>query len=192
MVKGRDLCDTSVQIKCANGEQVNVLGRIELPIVIAGLRLRNEFIVSDQISEIVFGCEFLRANRCQWDLGRDRLCIRGRSLRLCRRPSSLSNAPCVLVSYVQVLCSETTRTTGINSAYSDDTVVPKASGGSGQGITQSRSSRRRAKRRAFLTARRSVVEPLTDISGVGGHTVVQCCGESDVKCVVMNASVVDM
>jgi transposase InsO family protein/predicted aspartyl protease len=55
------------RIFAANWTPVSVLGTAVVDYTVAGIRMQNEFLVSDEIEEIVFGADWLTASRCLWD-----------------------------------------------------------------------------------------------------------------------------
>ena len=59
----------------ANMSPVPILGKATVSFSVAGHTLQHEFLVSDAVEEIIFGSDWLVANRCQWDFDKGILSI---------------------------------------------------------------------------------------------------------------------
>ena len=62
-------------LRAANGTVINVLGSVTLNVKIGRLVLLTEFIVSDQVDEILFGMDWLKKHRCVLECGSNTLRI---------------------------------------------------------------------------------------------------------------------
>ena len=98
VVEGLKLGSCNVQLYSASAQPINVLGSVTLPIVIAGVKLSVNFIVSDEIGDIILGYEFMRDNGCEWAIGRSEMKIKGRVVRMIKRESG---GACVRRVYVR-------------------------------------------------------------------------------------------
>ena len=88
-VEGEKLTETDVCLYSASGQSIHVLGAIDLPFVIGGVKLKVRFVVSDEIDEVMIGFEFMRDNQCEWLIGKSEMRIRGKRVRMISRESGL-------------------------------------------------------------------------------------------------------
>ena len=88
-VEGEKLTETDVCLFSASGQSISVLGAIDLPFVIGGVKLKVRFVVSDEIDEIMMGFEFMRDNQCEWSIGKSEMRIRGKKVRMISREGGL-------------------------------------------------------------------------------------------------------
>ena len=84
------LGSTKTELFAANGTKIAVLGKVRLNFAVANLQLKADFLVSDQIDEVIFGYNWLRENKCHWLFDQSILVIHGIHVRLCKRPARLS------------------------------------------------------------------------------------------------------
>jgi len=64
-----------------------VLGAIRLHFTVNGINLYEDFLVSEDIDEIILGFHWLKQNACQWLFDRSILVIDGVNCPLLQRPS---------------------------------------------------------------------------------------------------------
>ena len=81
------LRETDLQLYAANGTPIKVLGAIRLPFTSNGVSLSEDFLVSEDIDEIILGFHWLKRNNCQWLFDQSILVINGVNLPLIQRPS---------------------------------------------------------------------------------------------------------
>ena len=73
---------SSRKLRAANGTLINLLGEWKTTVRLENLHLSMEFLVSDQIDEILIGIDWMRAHRCQLLLDSMTLSLHGRRLQL--------------------------------------------------------------------------------------------------------------
>ena len=73
---------SSRKLRAANGTLINLLGEWKTTVRLENLHLSMEFLVSDQIDEILIGMDWMRAHRCQLLLDSMTLSLHGRRLQL--------------------------------------------------------------------------------------------------------------
>ena len=67
-----------------------MLGSIVLPFVMAGVRLKVKFIVSDEIDDIMIGYEFIRDYQCEWSIGKAEMRIKGKKVKMTSREGCMN------------------------------------------------------------------------------------------------------
>ena len=87
LVQGVSLKPCHTELFAANGSQINVLGSVCLNVVVNGLFLPTELLVTDEINDVIFGYSFLCENACQWNFDIAMLMVRGTPVRLLKRSS---------------------------------------------------------------------------------------------------------
>ena len=70
------------KLRAANGTLINLLGEWKTTVRLENFHLSMEFLVSDQIDEILIGMDWMRAHRCQLLLDSMTLSLHGRRLQL--------------------------------------------------------------------------------------------------------------
>ena len=73
---------SSRKLRAANGSLINLLGGWKTTIRMENLHLSMEFLVSDQIDEILIGIDWMRAHRCQILLDRLTIVLHGQQIPL--------------------------------------------------------------------------------------------------------------
>ena len=90
LVKGMKLNETDVCLYSASGQKMHVLGAIDLPFVVAGVRLKVHFIVSDEIDDVMMGYGFMSDNQCEWLIGKSEMRIKGKKVKMISREGGTS------------------------------------------------------------------------------------------------------
>ena len=85
------------ELFAANGSQINVLCSVCLNVVVNGLFLPTELLVTDE-TDVILGYSFLCENACQWNFDIAMLMVRGTPVRLLKR----SSAQCSFVRRIYV------------------------------------------------------------------------------------------
>ena len=73
------------KLKAANGTEINLIGEWNTSVGVGSLRLPVEFIVSDQIDEILIGIDWMRQNRCQLSFDSLTITIQGQRFPLLQK-----------------------------------------------------------------------------------------------------------
>jgi len=81
------LCDTDIQLKAANGTPINVIGATKLCFKANNVYLYEDFLVSDEVEEILLSFHWLKRNKCQWLFDKAVLVINCVHIPLKQRPS---------------------------------------------------------------------------------------------------------
>ncbi len=64
MVRSATLLPTSTRLYAANGMEIHVLGWMRLRFKVQGKPLFADLLVSEDVDELMFSCEWLAQNRC--------------------------------------------------------------------------------------------------------------------------------
>ena len=67
-------------LRAANGTCMEVLGELELEVMVAGWRLNTIFLVSDQIDEVLIGVNWLQVNGCPISFLENTMSVQGRRI----------------------------------------------------------------------------------------------------------------
>jgi hypothetical protein len=80
------LDETSQRLFAANGTPVSLLGQTTIRIIVSGIFITVDVVVSDAIDELILGIPFLVQNHCFGDFTTSQVTIRGKTARLHDRP----------------------------------------------------------------------------------------------------------
>ena len=72
-------------LQAANGTEIGVLGEVELEVDIGERRIPTKFIVTDQVSEILIGIEWLQEHKCNINFAKSIIDIHGKSIPLLKK-----------------------------------------------------------------------------------------------------------
>ena len=89
--KGYRLGPSYRVLRAANGSEISVLGSLRLAVRVGSLYLNTDFIVSDQIQEVIFGMDWMNRHRCVLECGFEVIRIRGVPFRLNKRAAEKCN-----------------------------------------------------------------------------------------------------
>ena len=117
-VEGLDLMPTDIRLYSASSQPISSLGCIELPVVIAGVRVSVRFIVSDEIGDIILGYEFMRDNKCEWAIGKSEMRIRGKTVRMIKKESEGACVRRVFVRETVSIPANSSRLIAVRMPYS--------------------------------------------------------------------------
>jgi hypothetical protein len=70
------------QLFAANGTTVPIIGKTEITFSLAGVEVGHTFLVSDVISEMVLGIDFLVNQKCTWSFENATFTFRGKTMKL--------------------------------------------------------------------------------------------------------------
>src|SRR5258708_20158632 len=87
LVKGDRLSRVRAQVWAANGAPLRILGEVRRRFTVDGMTLWADFLVSDEISEMVLGYDWLRKEGVRWMFGSNSVVIRGMWIPLKTRAS---------------------------------------------------------------------------------------------------------
>ena len=73
---------TSQTLKAANGTTIPILGDVAMPIRVGQFETTVNGLVSEHVSEVMLGIDWLTTNGAVWDFDKSQICIGGRSYRL--------------------------------------------------------------------------------------------------------------
>ena len=76
------LLNSDTKVYAANGNKLNVLGKLEVEFMIKNLKLRTQILVSDDIHDFMLGYDFLSAQKAVWDFEQNSLTIKGVTIPL--------------------------------------------------------------------------------------------------------------
>ena len=76
---------TSQTLKAANGTTIPILGEVAMPIRVGQFETTVNGLVSEHVSEVMLGIDWLTTNGAVWDFDKSQICIGGRSYRLFAR-----------------------------------------------------------------------------------------------------------
>ena len=88
LVRGEVLHSTSKRMKAANDIEIPVLGEIEIDLELGPLILPTRFLVTDYVTEVMLGFDFLKNNKINWNFESDELSIQGFDFKLCTASDS--------------------------------------------------------------------------------------------------------
>ena len=69
---------TKHKLNVANGAPLPILGETVLEFEVPGFKTRAHVVVSDAVTDLILGIEWLQENNCMWDFGRNTFSIQGR------------------------------------------------------------------------------------------------------------------
>jgi len=84
-----DLSDQSF-VTVANGSKVEILGSAFMTFFLNGQKLRERFLVANDIDECILGFSFLKNHRCVWNFDSACIDINGKSIKLKQRAGKSS------------------------------------------------------------------------------------------------------
>jgi len=85
LIPNEQLEPTELKLYAANDTAMPILGRVKLKLQLRKLEMETEFIVSDNLEEIILGHERLSQHNCQWNFTNNSILIDGLSYKLRRR-----------------------------------------------------------------------------------------------------------
>ena len=88
LVRGEVLYPPSKRLKAANDIEIPVLGEIEIDLELGPLILPTRFVVTDHVTEVMLGFDFLKSNKINWNFDSDELTIQGLDFKLCTASDS--------------------------------------------------------------------------------------------------------
>ena len=92
----------SNQLWAANGTEITVNGRISLPIIINQRRYPSNFLVSENVDEVILGRNWLTNHKTVWDFSSDQLTINGHAVKLKRKETAPYCRRCRVGTDVQI------------------------------------------------------------------------------------------
>ena len=85
-IGGYEIKPATRTLTVANGTNINLLGEVGIRVNISrNLKIQTEFLVSDQLSDIVIGAPWLKDNRCNIAFGTGSMRIRRQTVKLVNR-----------------------------------------------------------------------------------------------------------
>ena len=85
-IGGYEIKPTTRTLTVANGTNINLLGEVGIRVNISrNLKIQTEFLVSDQLSDIIIGAPWLKDNRCNIAFGTGSMRIRRQTVKLVNR-----------------------------------------------------------------------------------------------------------
>ena len=102
LVRGEVMYASSKRMKAANDIEIPVLGEIEINLELGPLILPTRFLVSDHVTEVMLGFDFLKSNKIQWNFDSDELSIQGIDFKLCTAVNSGWHRRVVLETDVRI------------------------------------------------------------------------------------------
>ena len=63
----KKLCPYPARITGISGEEVEILGSLLLPCIVAGRLQTHKFVVADVVEPFLIGLDFMRSHRATWD-----------------------------------------------------------------------------------------------------------------------------
>ena len=90
MCKNAKIIPVKTELMAANGTRISVVGLTRMFFTIGGVRFQADMYVSDDISEMILGMNFLCKHECEWLFAKNRIVISGISVPLRTCPSQLS------------------------------------------------------------------------------------------------------
>ena len=85
LIPNEALEPTTLKLYAANDTAMPILGRVKLKLRLGELEVETEFIVSDNLEEVILGYEWLSQHNCLWNFTRNSIQIDGVSFQLRRR-----------------------------------------------------------------------------------------------------------
>ena len=85
-VRPADIMGSSQLLRAANGTEIRVLGETTLRCQADGVSFQLPCLVTEQLSEIIFGLEFLEKQGAKWDFSNRSMRMFGRVFQLQRQP----------------------------------------------------------------------------------------------------------
>ena len=86
LIKRLPLVPTEEKLSTADGTDIPLLGETTIEFWVSGLPTSCRVVVTDAITELILGIEWLQQNQCVWDFGSNSFVIKGHLGRLrCRR-----------------------------------------------------------------------------------------------------------
>ena len=117
-VEGMKLEPTEIRLFSASAQPISALGKVELPVVISGVRALTTFIVSDEIGDIILGYEFMRDNKCEWAIGKNEMRIRGKTVRMIKKDGEGACVRRVFVRETVSIPANSSRLIAVRMPYS--------------------------------------------------------------------------
>ena len=78
-----DRCEPqSMRLEAVNGSSISVIGALNTGVLLNGICMSVNFLVSRDINEPMLGMSFLNQNECYWDFKRGTLFVDGKELKL--------------------------------------------------------------------------------------------------------------
>ena len=78
---------TNEKLSTADGTDVPLLGETTIYFSVSGLQTSCRVVVTDVLTELILGIDWLRRNQCVWDFGSSSFVMKGRQSQLsCKRP----------------------------------------------------------------------------------------------------------
>ena len=105
LLKQAEMQPSSRVLQAANGSQIGVLGEVMLPVRLAKMEMLTNFIVSDQIDEVLLGVGWLQENKCCIYFDRGAMSVQGTNIPLIKRASNMKCNRIILQETVEVPAS---------------------------------------------------------------------------------------
>ena len=86
LLPGIRLEPSTQELYAANGTRIPIVGETDLEFSVGDVKIQTRIVVSNVISEMILGIDFLSQNRCRWDFGRSLIELGGKWVRLRGRP----------------------------------------------------------------------------------------------------------
>jgi hypothetical protein len=83
-----DIRPLAQTVRAANHTNIAICGETTLGVMIGEQTFDTVFLVSEDINEILIGCEWMRENQLMWDFGRQTAYVRGLEIPMGRHTSS--------------------------------------------------------------------------------------------------------
>ena len=77
LVSPSQIIPSESTLRAINGTRVNVLGKATVPITIQNCQLMVKGQVTDHVTEVILGANWLRENEAQWNLGSSDIYLQG-------------------------------------------------------------------------------------------------------------------
>lgn len=87
LVRSTNIHPSSQVLHAANGSVIHVIGETMLNCQMGDYRFRVPCLVTEQVSEVIFGLTWLENQQAQWNFSKRRIEIRGRSFPLVSQPN---------------------------------------------------------------------------------------------------------
>ena len=96
------------QIRVANGTPIEVLGLVQLPVLLKGQKIFVEGVASDNVAQMLLGIDWLEEQTAIWDMKRGELFTHGRVFALKPKMDVGWNRRVVIQKSVQLLAKSET------------------------------------------------------------------------------------
>jgi hypothetical protein len=117
-VSKANLQPTDLSVNAANNLPIELSGRVRLSFSIDGIKLSEEFLVSDQLEECLLSYQFLVRNKCVWDFYQGIVSFGQKQIRVCHRPPVM-HARRVYVAETTVVPKKTQANLPIKLSYNN-------------------------------------------------------------------------